>query len=227
MVPDISTAFPPSSSSSAPAGPQTHQSNGQVTGSASGDRVLVVGSMLAAQGGLYQQAVHDAGQGGQRQVEMHMVDRLTDGGERSNETICPLRFHGLLTTLCTLSWHYQQHRSAHQLIRTQCSCCPPLTRRTARSSRLSIQASALLDQSRCSSSVRRTMRASSVREESLSSLDSLLLRARREVDLSHRNPPRTSMAAHLCLQLPRHPFHQVAMLPMARHLPALSPFVAS
>lgn len=103
MVPDVSTAFPPSSSSSAPAGPQTHQSNGQVTGAASGDRVLVVGSMLAAQGGLYQQAVHDAGQGGQRQVEMHMVDRLTDGGEHYNETDSPLRIQGMLTTPCSLS----------------------------------------------------------------------------------------------------------------------------
>lgn len=65
-------------------GPHAHQSNGQVTGSASDDRVLVIGSMVAAQSGQYQQAVQEAGQNGSRQVEMHMADRLTDGGEYSD-----------------------------------------------------------------------------------------------------------------------------------------------
>lgn len=49
------------------------------TGDATSDRILVVGSMEAAQTGQYQQAVEQAGMGGVRQVEMHMVDRLTDG----------------------------------------------------------------------------------------------------------------------------------------------------
>lgn len=63
------------------AGPHHHQSNGVVSGEASDDRVLVIGSMAAAQSGQYQQAVQEAGQGGQRQVEMHMADRLKEGGE--------------------------------------------------------------------------------------------------------------------------------------------------
>lgn len=50
-----------------------------VTGTATSDRVLVVGSMEAAQTGQYQQIVEKAGMGGIRQVEMYMIDRLTDG----------------------------------------------------------------------------------------------------------------------------------------------------
>lgn len=62
-----------------------HQSNGTslttstVTGTASNDRVLVVGSLDAAQSGHYQNAIQEAGLGGVRQVEMHMADRLTSG----------------------------------------------------------------------------------------------------------------------------------------------------
>lgn len=50
-----------------------------VTGHASPDRVLVIGSLEAAQAGRYQSAVEEVGMGGIRQVEMHMVDRLTSG----------------------------------------------------------------------------------------------------------------------------------------------------
>jgi hypothetical protein len=50
-----------------------------VTGTANSDRVLVVGSMEAAQTGQYQQVIEKAGMGGIRQVEMYMIDRLTDG----------------------------------------------------------------------------------------------------------------------------------------------------
>jgi hypothetical protein len=50
-----------------------------VTGKASSDRVLVIGSLEAAQTGRYQSAVEEVGLGGVRQVEMHMVDRLTSG----------------------------------------------------------------------------------------------------------------------------------------------------
>ncbi|KAN0063406.1 electron carrier [Thecaphora frezii] len=63
------------------AGPVLHTSTGTVTATdvdASGS-VLVIGSMSAAQSGSYQKAVEACGQNGQRQVEMHMVDRLTDG----------------------------------------------------------------------------------------------------------------------------------------------------
>ena len=78
MAPDIST---PVLSHGTANGPVPHQSKGAVTGSAGDERILVVGSMAAAQTGQYQQAVQQAGQDGARQVEMHMVDRLTDGGE--------------------------------------------------------------------------------------------------------------------------------------------------
>lgn len=50
-----------------------------VTGSADVTRALVIGSMEAAQSGQYQQVVDKAGMGGLRQVEMYMIDRLTDG----------------------------------------------------------------------------------------------------------------------------------------------------
>lgn len=76
MAPDISAPL------YSAAGPSFHQSKGTVTGSASSDRILIIGSMAAAQTGQYQEAVQQAGQGGSRQVEMHMADRLTDGGEQ-------------------------------------------------------------------------------------------------------------------------------------------------
>lgn len=50
-----------------------------VTGTASNNRLLVIGSLEAAQSGRYQNAVEEAGMGGVRQVEMHMVDRVTSG----------------------------------------------------------------------------------------------------------------------------------------------------
>ncbi|CAO1620307.1 unnamed protein product [Parajaminaea phylloscopi] len=68
MVPDIATAFQAA---------RSHQAGAPA--SVAGDRVLVIGSMAAAQSGLYQAAVHEAGQSGRKQVEMHMVDRITDG----------------------------------------------------------------------------------------------------------------------------------------------------
>lgn len=83
MAPDISTPF--FASNGIANGPVPHQSKGAVTGSAGDERILVVGSMAAAQTGQYQQAVQQAGQDGARQVEMHMVDRLTDGGEFLNQ----------------------------------------------------------------------------------------------------------------------------------------------
>lgn len=60
-----------------------------VTGSATSDRVLVIGSMDAAQSGLYQRAVQEAGNGGMRQVEMHMVDRLSNGATSLDKDAYP------------------------------------------------------------------------------------------------------------------------------------------
>lgn len=60
-----------------------------VTGTASPDRALVVGSMEAAQSGQYQRIVEQVGMGGSKQVEMHMVDRLTDGATQLEADIYP------------------------------------------------------------------------------------------------------------------------------------------
>lgn len=78
-----------------------------VTGEASQDRVLVIGSMAAAQSGQYQQAVHEAGQGGEKQVEMHMADRLTDGGEPTSTV------HHLPTGLAVLTPSHPRAHSYH------------------------------------------------------------------------------------------------------------------
>ncbi|PWN94311.1 DUF689-domain-containing protein [Acaromyces ingoldii] len=59
------------------------------TGGASPDRVLVVGSMEAAQSGQYQSVVERAGMGGLKQVEMYMVDRLTDGATALDANVYP------------------------------------------------------------------------------------------------------------------------------------------
>jgi hypothetical protein len=48
---------------------------------ASSRPVLVVGSMAAAQDGSYQRIVEQESQGGAKNVEMYMSDRITDGGE--------------------------------------------------------------------------------------------------------------------------------------------------
>lgn len=67
----------------------SHNSNGVVS-STSVDptgTVLVIGSMASAQSGAYQKAV-EAYSG--RQVEMHMVDRLTDGATSLNPSTYPL-----------------------------------------------------------------------------------------------------------------------------------------
>ncbi|SPO38402.1 related to DRE2 - component of the Fe-S protein assembly machinery [Pseudozyma flocculosa] len=74
------------------AGPVPHTSAGSVSATnvdASGS-VLVIGSMSAAQSGAYQKTVEHCGQGGQRQVEMHMVDRLTDGATTLPPATYPL-----------------------------------------------------------------------------------------------------------------------------------------
>lgn len=81
MTPDISAPFFASSGATVANGPVPHSSKGVVTGNADSERILVIGSMAAAQTGQYQQAVQQASQDGARQVEMHMADRLTDGGE--------------------------------------------------------------------------------------------------------------------------------------------------
>ena len=60
---------------------QTTLTSSAVTGVADHNRVLVVGSMESAQSGQYQQAVERLGMGGVRQVEMYMIDRLTDGAD--------------------------------------------------------------------------------------------------------------------------------------------------
>jgi hypothetical protein len=72
---------------------QSNVTSSTVTGSAKSDRVLVIGSMEAAQSGQYQQVVEKAGLGGIRQVEMYMIDRLTDGAsslEKSSYSLAHL-----------------------------------------------------------------------------------------------------------------------------------------
>ncbi|CAO1615812.1 unnamed protein product [Sympodiomycopsis kandeliae] len=91
MAPDISAPLF-ASNGIATNGQQAHQSKGTVTGTASDDRILVIGSMAAAQSGQYQQAVEEAGQGGTRQVEMHMVDRLTDGATTLTPSTYPAAY---------------------------------------------------------------------------------------------------------------------------------------
>ncbi|MCO5589983.1 hypothetical protein L7F22_043952 [Adiantum nelumboides] len=84
-VQDVDMSFDPTTqpitnqhpSNGAINGPALTASN--VTGKASNERTLVIGSLDAAQSGRYQSAVEEAGMGGVRQVEMHMVDRVTSG----------------------------------------------------------------------------------------------------------------------------------------------------
>lgn len=64
---------------------QTTLTSSTVTGSANSNRILVVGSMEAAQSGQYQKVVEMEGMGGIRQVEMYMIDRLTTEGISSLE----------------------------------------------------------------------------------------------------------------------------------------------
>lgn len=97
MTPDVSSPF--FAAPAGLAGPHAHQSTGVVTGTASNDSVLVIGSMAAAQTGQYQNAVQEAGMGGQRQVEMHMADRLTDGGECPSSDLANLGAHFVLGLL--------------------------------------------------------------------------------------------------------------------------------
>ncbi|CDR88671.1 related to DRE2-component of the Fe-S protein assembly machinery [Sporisorium scitamineum] len=67
----------------------SHNSNGVVSSTSvdPAGTVLVIGSMTSAQSGAYQKAV-EAYSG--RQVEMHMVDRLTDGATSLNPSTYPL-----------------------------------------------------------------------------------------------------------------------------------------
>lgn len=70
-------------------GNASHASNGQVTSSdvSQSESILVIASQEAAQDGSYQSRVQSLSAQGQK-CEMHMVDRLLEGGECTREHRC-------------------------------------------------------------------------------------------------------------------------------------------
>lgn len=84
--PDVEMSSIPTTAPTTQADPhnKTILTSSTVTGSANSNRVLVVGSMEAAQSGQYQRVVESEGMGGVRQVEMYMIDRLTTEGASSS-----------------------------------------------------------------------------------------------------------------------------------------------